>query len=875
MKPPQPPRWASHLLAAFCPPHLLEEVQGDLEERFHRRVTLFGERAARRAYVADVLGFLKPRLDGPFGLKRRRQSASIPLFSPPFMLRNSLKIALRTLRRAPLYGALNVVGLTLGLTCGLLIAAYVLDELSYDRFHEHADRLVLLQQFESGPTSGGKLGTDLKQRLAQVEAVTRLRQARPLIGNRTASAYEEGFYFADSSVFRTMTVPLVLGTPKTALTERDGVVLSETAARKYFPNQNPLGQTLRYDNKHTLRVTGVMRDWPGHSHIRPDFLANYANANPFVGYDVTTNLWGGSALTYLLLAPGARPETLEAQFPAYLKSLNDPNVGVWKLRLIPLTDLYLRTNLIAPNRLMYVTIFAVVALLILTLAAFNYVNLATARATQRAREVGVRKVLGSTFGQLWRQFLAETALFVGLAVGLTALLVPLLLPAFNDLADKRLVLTDLLTPGRVVGLLAGLALLCLLAGGYPALVLARFRPALVLKGTLLGGGRTPLLRRALVVGQFVVSIVMMVATGVVYHQLRYVQTKNLGYQRDQMLVLDLHDASAEAKQRFKQDVRKLAGVVVATQSYSVPGSGALRGEKLVSDYAPKGVTDLSIARLTIDENFLKTYGIRLKQGRNLDPNRPADHKAFLVNEAAMKYFGWDNLDGRMVGYYTFEYDASGGYREVPQRGPVVGVVADYHQKNLKNTIEPLLFTLNDGWESQLSVKLAGGSIPATLGQVETLYQRQFPNQPFDYEFLDDFFQRSYRADRRMGQVFGLFAALAAVISCLGLFGLATFAAERRVKEIGVRKVLGASVGSLVALLSREFLMLVLVALLIASPVAWYAMDRWLQNFAYKVSLEWWVFAGAGALAVGIALLTVSFQSVKAALMNPVQSLRSE
>ncbi|MCY7349423.1 MAG: ABC transporter permease [Cytophagaceae bacterium] len=798
------------------------------------------------------------------------------------MFRNYFKIAVRSLRKNPIYSLLNVAGLTLGLTCGLLITGYVLNELSYDRFHQNADRIVLLQQFEQTGTSGGKLATDFGQTFAQVEKTVRLKQAQPLIAHRNTAFYEEAFYFADSSAFGVFSVPLVLGNPKTALTERYGVVLSESVAQKYFPAQNPLGQSLRYDNKYTLHVTGVMRDWPGNSHVRPGFLANYANANELVGYDVTTNLWGGSAWTYLLLTPGTRPETVEAQFPAYLKDLNDPNVGVWKLRLIPLTDLYLRTDLIAPNRLTYVTIFSVVALLILALAVFNYVNLATARATQRAKEVGLRKVLGSTFGQLWRQFLGETAVFIALTVALTALIMPLVLAPFNELADKHLTLSGLLTPPQLAGFAAGLVGLCLLAGGYPAFVLASFRPAAVLKDAHrmgLGGktgSRQPLLRQALVVGQFAVSIVMIVATLVVYSQLRYVQTKNLGYQREQVLVMNLHDATTQAKQQFKQEVQKLAGVVSATQSYSVPGSGALLGEKLVSDYAPKGATDLGISRLTVDENFLKTFSIKLVQGRNLDANRPADRKAFLINQAAMKYFGWDKIDGKMLGYYTFEYDQTGSYREVPQRGPVVGVVDDYHQKNLKTTIEPLMFSLTNGWEGMVSVKIqASGGVPATLGQIEQLWKQSFPATPFDYEFMDDFFNRAYQADRRAGQVFGLFAALAVAISCLGLFGLATFAAERRTKEIGVRKVLGASVGSIVSLLSKDFLKLVFFAFLLASPIAWYFMHQWLQDFAYKIDIEWWVFAVAGLLAVSIALLTVSFQSVKAALTNPVKSLRSE
>lgn len=808
---------------------------------------------------------------------------------PNPMFNNYIKIAFRNLRQSPLYGLLNVAGLTLGLTCGLLMAAYVLNELSYDRFHENADRIVLLQQFENSPVTGGKLATDLKQQLAQVEQAVRLKQVKPLITRQGVTAYEENFFFADSNAFNVFTLPLVSGNPKTALAEQYGVVLSETMARKYFPNQNPLGQPLRYDNKHTLHVTGVMRDLPGHSHQKIDFLANYANANELLGWDVTTNHWAGSTWTYLLLAPGTPLAAIEAQFPAYLKQLNDPNVGVWKLRLIPLTDIYLKTDLIAANRLTYVTIFSLVALLILALAAFNYVNLATARATKRAKEVGVRKVLGSSFGQLWRQFMGETVLYVGLAVLLTALLVPALLPAFNRLADKQLDVVSLFSPERTGWLIMALLILCLLAGGYPALVLSSFRPAAVLKGvfrpTQSQAGRQPLLRQTLVVGQFAVSVVMVVATLVVYKQLYYVQHKNLGYSREQILVMNLPGVAESVKLRFKQQLQALSSVDVVSQSYSVPGSGALRGEKLVSEYAPKGATDLSISRLTIDENFLQTFGIRLLQGRNFDANRPADQKAFLINQAAMNYFGWKDLNGKTVGYYTYEYDQTGNYREVPQRGPVIGLVDDYHQTNLKNVIKPLLLSFNQGGESQLSAKIlpmrkitgdetSDGLTPA-VQQIESLWKRNFPDTPFEYEFMDDFFNRTYQSDLRTGQVFGLFAALAVLISCLGLFGLAAFTAEQRTKEIGVRKVLGASVGSVVTLLSKDFLRLVLIAVIIASPLAWWGMNQWLQGFAYKITLEWWLFVVAGLLAVVIALLTVSFQSVKAALMNPVTSLRSE
>ncbi len=491
--------------------------------------------------------------------------------------------------------------------------------------------------------------------------------------------------------------------------------------------------------------------------------------------------------------------------------------------------------------------------------------------------MGIRKVLGSSFGQLWRQFIGETTVLLLVAVSLALVAAGLLLPAFNVLADKQLSAPDLATPTRLAGLAAGLCITALLAGSYPAFVLSSFRPAAVLKGGNRSAGGRSWLRQALVVGQFAVSVVMIVATVVVYSQLAFVRTKDVGYQREQVLTTDLGDASNEVKELFRQRITALPGVEAATRAFGLPGSGSAMGNKLVSEYVPKGAQTGGINRLTVDGDYLKTFGIKLSAGRNLDPNRPADKSAFLVNRAAMKFFGWTTIVGKRTGYYTYAYDPAkpGAYREVPQQGDVVGVVEDYNYADLKQTVAPLLISLNDGWEGQLAVRLRRGNLPATVGQVQRLWHEQFPDKPFTYAFLDDTFNRTYQAETRTGQVFGWFAGLAVLISCLGLFGLATFTAEQRTKEIGVRKVLGASVSGIVALLSKDFLKLVLIAIVIASPIAWYAMNRWLQGFAYKIDIEWWMLALAGLLAVGIALLTVSFQSVKAALMNPVKSLRSE
>lgn len=792
------------------------------------------------------------------------------------MLTIYFKIAWRNLLKNKAATFINMTGLILGLTCCLLIMAYVLDELSYDSFHQKAGRIALFQQFENQPGSGGKFAEDLKSRFAQVENTVRLTQLKPLVTSRQLSAYESQFWVADSTIFNVFTLPLVAGNPKTALTGQHSVVLSEAMAHKYFGGLNPMGQSFSINSQVTLHVTGVFQDLPANAHMPIDFLASYANANELAGYDVTTGYWNGfSTWTYVLLAPGATMAQLQAQLPAYIKQLGDPNAGIWKPNLIPLLDIYLRTNLVATNRLTYTYVFSIVALLILCLACFNYINLATARAAKRAKEVGVRKALGSSVGQLWRQFLSETILFMVTAVVLSAGGVMLALPEFNKLTDKHLTLNMLASGPRLLWLGLSLIIVSLLAGSYPAFVLSSFRPVLVLKGFRPTATAKGWLRKSLVVGQFAVSVGMIVATLVVYNQLRFIRNKNLGYQREQILTMDLRDAPTNAKELFKQQVAALPGVEAVTRAYGLPGTGSLQGQKLVSEFVPKGATGGGILRLTADGDFLRTFGIKLLQGRNLDPNRPADKQAFLINRSAMKFFGWKTIKGKMTGYYTYEYGADGSYREVPQRGEVVGVIADYNHNDLKTAISPMLVSLNDGTEGQLAVRIRVGAVSPTIHELDKQWAQMFPGKPFSYEFLDDQFNHTYQVEARTGQIFGLFAVLAVLISCLGLFGLTAFTAEQRTKEIGIRKVLGASVASIITLLSTDFLKLVGIAILIATPLGWYAMHQWLQGFAYRLEIEWWIFALAGLLAVSIALLTVSVQSIKAALMNPVKSLKSE
>jgi putative ABC transport system permease protein len=797
------------------------------------------------------------------------------------MIHNYLLTLLRNVRKHRFYALLNVGGLSLGLTVCLLITLYVRHEFRYDAHHAKADRVVLLQQFEGGSTSGAAFAPALKARLSGVEDAARLVPVTALLTLGPVSYYEPRFYFADSSVFNVLTVPLVAGNPAHVLSLPYGLVLSEKMARKYFGRQNPVGKVLQFGEGHSLYVTGVMRDWPGNGHVTADFLCNFRNAEQLLGKsaDVTT-YWGGSALTYLLLGAGTRPADVQAQLPGFAKGTGDANAGVWKLALLPLRDIYLRYQLDgrvrAQNAMQYVYLFAAVAAFILVLACFNYINLATARAATRAREVGVRKALGASRAQLVGQFLGESAVFTSLAFALSVGMAHLSLPAFNRLAGVALALDDLVSPGVVATTVAGLLLLALVTGGYPALVLSAFRPVSVLKNLLPRGAGGTSFRQVLVVVQFAVSVTMIVATLVVLNQLDYIRHKDLGYRQEQVLTLSFGgDVPAAQKERFRQELSGIASVQAATLSSSLPGSGAVGQEKLLEELVPPGESAGGMQHLYADAHFLRTFGIGLVAGRNLDPARPSDAQAFLVNRAALKFLRWKTIGGKTLGYYTWQYSPDGRYQAVPRRGPVVGVIEDYHQADLRTRIAPLMITLDPGWASQLAVKIAPGAVPSSVAAIAARWKSLFPGKPFVYGFMDEAFGQTYRNEIRTGQVLGLFAALAIFVSCLGLLGLAAFTAQQRTKEIGIRKVLGADVTGIVSLLSRDFLRPVAVALVVALPLAAGLMHGWLENFAYRVPLQPGTFALAGGGALLVALLTVSFRALKAARANPVDSLRSE
>jgi putative ABC transport system permease protein len=792
------------------------------------------------------------------------------------MLSGYFRLMRRFFIRNRLYSITNLVGLSIGIGCFILISLYVRNELSYDDYNKNAGRILLLQQFESNPSAGGRLAADLKHYFEGIGQTVRLKNTSPLITYRENAGFESNFYFADSTVFSIFTFPLVQGNAYTALKENYGVVISEKMAEKYFPHQNPLGREIVYNKKYTLHVTGVMKNLPSNSHLPIDFLANYANANELMGWDVTNNYWAGSTLTYLLLNPHVRAADIEARFPAYLKTLNDPNAAfVWKLHLIPLRDVYLSSPFASTKPITYVYIFSIVSLFILALACFNYINLATAQVPARAKEVGIRKVLGSSTLKLRLQFIFETAFFVTGSVVAALFILHVGMDRLNSLTGKGLSLNPVFSIRGVALLVAGIALISILAGSYPAFILSSYRAAIVLKGDAVHGKSRAWLRKILVVAQFSVSMVMIIATIIVIGQLQFIRNRDLGYQRSQILTLDLRDAPDNGKAVFKQQVINLSAVSSATIAYGLPGSNMVQGQKLLSECVPRGAKDASIDRLTIDEDYLKTFDIKLVEGRSFDKSRIADKKVFLINEAAKRYFGWKDIKGRETGYYTFVDKPDGSYSEIPQRGAVIGVIGDYNHTDLKKSIQPLIISLDEGWESEMAIRLNPGNFASAIDQIRELWRKDFPGDPFSYQFMDESFNRTYQAETRTGELAGLFSMLAILISCLGLFGLVAYAAARRSKEIAIRKVLGASIGLIVRLLSTEFTALIGISILLSFPLAWFLMKKWLQDFAYRMDIHWWVFAMTAGIVVVIAALTVGVQTVRAAIANPVKVLKAE
>ena len=805
------------------------------------------------------------------------------------MLLNYLKIAWRNIATNKAYSIINIGGLAVGMAATLLIFQYVAFERSYDQFHQNADRIVRVkaERYEKGVLStewaGGPFaaGNHLKDAFEEVEAYAKISIRNNLVLEANNRKYKvaQGA-FTTPSFFSVFSYPLLTGNKGTVLTEPNTGVISTSLAKRLFGTKNPLGQVITIERELPIRITGVYQDFPKNSHLSADYLMSLSTFQRLVNPkdEPDKNLdnkwdWDG-CLTYLLLRQGVDPQKVEAKLPAFVltNKLRDPKTGDGlTLHLQRLSDIHLYSHFMMeanPNgdgNSVYVLLC--VAFFIIAIAWINYVNLATARAVGRAKEVGVRKAVGSYRAQLISQFLIESALLNFLAVVVACFGIVAALPLFNQFTGQQLNYSFVVSSRFWLGLGTMYVIGTLLSGAYPAFVLSNFNPVSVLKNGLSSFREGVFLRKSLVVVQFSASVFLLVGTITVFRQLQFMRNQNLGIDIGQTLVLDrpMNDSTRiNQTKAFKTFLLQQSSIKSVAVSGTIPGekvefnAGSIRLAGAPSEMGKQ------YRIIGVDYDFVNAFGMHVIAGRNFDA-RLGEKDAVVFNRTGLRQLGFNNPVDALGKKIDFWGDIL----------TIVGVVDDFHQQSLREAYEPLILRLDPGVNGQFSIKLADSNPSRAIDVVKKAWAQFFPTDPFAYSFLDERYNKQYQADERFGEVFGFFTLLAVLVACLGLLGLATFTARQRTKEIGVRKVLGASVASIIQLLSKDFLKLVMVAILIASPLAWYAMHQWLQTFAYRVDMSWWVFALAGVLAVGIALLTVSFQSIKAALMNPIKSLRSE
>ncbi len=811
------------------------------------------------------------------------------------MIKNYFKIALRNLWKNKGYSAINIFGLAIGLATCLLITLYVTDELSYDRHFKNAERIYRINsdiRFGGGDLhmtqTSDMMGPMLKKDYPQVEEYTRIytNDGSKLIRKGNEYITEQRVANADSTFFTVFALPVISGDTKTALNEPNTVVITESTARKYFGDLNVLGKNVEVKTGETVtpyKITAVINDLPKETHFNFDFIFSMKNVDYQWGQYTSHNF-----NTYLLLRPGTDYKAFEKNFIAYtnkyvipylqqfvkINSIDDLAKSGNKLEynMLPLTKIHLFSDysfeITPPGSIQYVYIFSAVALFILVLACINFMNLSTARSARRAKEVGIRKVLGTERKTLITQFLIESTVTAVISMLIGLALCYVVLPVFNNIAAKSLSIKDLLSFQLLPILLLLPLIVGLLAGSYPALYLSRFRPISVLKGTMSAGFKKSNLRNSLVVFQFATSILLIIGTIVVYNQLNFIQTTKLGFNKDQVLIIDGVDALNNKTETFKNEVLGMEGVVSGTLSSYLPVSNSSRSDITFSkDAVISTENGIDMQTWAVDYDYIKTMGMELVKGRNFSKDY-ADSSSIIVTETTARLLGWDDPIGKKL------YIPGNSPGDPVRPIQIIGMIKDFHFESLHQKLGPLNLRL-DSRAGLASFKISAANTKKLIAQIEKTWKTMAPDMPFSYRFLSDSFNEMYRSEQRAGTIAVVFSVLAILIACLGLFGLATYMAEQRTKEIGIRKVLGASVSNVVAMLSKDFLILVAIASVIAFPFAWWAMNKWLQDFAYRINISAWVFVVAGLAALLIALATVSFQAIKAAITNPVKSLRTE
>nr|WKN40119.1 ABC transporter permease [Tunicatimonas sp. TK19036] len=807
------------------------------------------------------------------------------------MLKNHLTIALRNLLKHKVFSLINILGLAIGMAACLLILQYVSYELSYDDFHANKENIYRLKQnrYNKGVLTTewaagcAAIGQAMKEAFPEVEEYARFRSFSGVVINRNAAGgpirfKEEKMYMVSASFLPMFSYDLIQGDEATALEKPYTVVLSQSAAKRYFGEEDPIGKRISVNDDNDFEITGVFEDIPAHSHLQFDFLFSFATFVEWVGEEVETAWQWDGFYNYIALVPGTDPALLEEKIPTLIEEKAGEELREYdadmSFILQPLTDIHLYSDYMMEAEVNgngdAVYALLVIALFIIVIAWVNYINLATARSVDRAREVGVRKVMGSLRRQLIRQFLTESVLLNALAVVLALVLVLVSYRYFSVLTGKELTLS-LFTTASFWGVVVAIFLIgAFLSGLYPAFVLSAFQPVRVLKGKMSASKSGVLLRKVLVVVQFTASVFLIAGTLVVYRQITFMQDQDLGVDIDQTLVVEAPEVVddsvyADRVQTFKTGLLRNSSIKSVTASTAVPGNkpgwnaGGIRlihqDDSESNQYRVIGV----------DYEYVPTFELDIVAGRNFSEDYGTDESAVLFNESAVKLLGFDTPEEVLSEEIFFWGDTF----------HIVGVLKDYHQESLQSTIDPLIFRLIPASRSFFSMKVETAGLSGTIANAQEVYQNIFPGNPFAYFFLDDHFNQQYQADQRFGKTFGFFAALAILVACLGLFGLSSFMATQRTKEIGIRKVLGSSVASIVALLSKDFIQLVIIASLIALPIAYGVMHYWLEGYAFRINIAWWLLVAPIIAVLLIALFTISFQTVRAALADPAKSLRYE
>ncbi|MCF2505313.1 ABC transporter permease [Dyadobacter sp. CY107] len=885
-----PPILADKLLQWLLAPHLLETIQGDLHEEFTYNIKRVGARKARWLYWREVLGFLKPRYV-------KRQTTLYPSNSliSQDMIRNYFKIAFRNLVKYKTYSLINIAGLSLGLTACMLIGLFVWDENQYDKFLPDGGRIYRVYQEQSNEQGTNFMAvappmfaTALQEDFPEVENTARVMMTaehKTLFETPKNKLYEENGFFVDSTFFEVFALQFKQGSSQKALSDPSSIVISTAMAQRFFGNENPVGKQILMD-KLPYQVKGVVENNPKF-HLQFDFLV------PIAAYNLPPERmqsWGWNQFyNYVKVKKATQVNALERKFQDLVKektkvlSEKTKNTGSFSKPIFqPLENIHLysagfKYDSGTRGNITYVNALAIIAAFILLIAFFNFVNLATAKSLQRAKEVGVRKAVGAARRQLIMQFTGEAMLIIILSAFIAICLATSLVPWLNDFTGKEIDFALLQNPIVPAGLLVLITLIGILAGFYPALVLSGFKPVSVLNGAVTSPGKPgkiPWLRHGFVIAQFTISVLLIISAIVVFRQVNYLADKDLGFNKEQIMFFPMRgDNMFKNHESFKEQLTRLPGVSSISIGYGFPGD-AVAGDEIIATHNGEKVTQ-SATQLMVDHDYVKLLGLQIITGRDFAKEMKTDKdKAFIINETAVKLLGFETPE-KAIGQTLSWHPWGATDPDSLKTGNVIGVVKDFNYKSLYDKVELTVLQIFPDAYWKVAVKVKTADINTTVENVQKVWNRFTPDSPIEYKFLDDNFQKMYQAEHKLRSLLWIFTGIAIFIGCLGLFGLSAYTAQQRTKEIGIRKVLGASVSGIVTLLSWNFLKLTLISTVIASPVAWYVMNEWLMDFAYRIQIEWWIFVLAGGLALLIAFFTISFQSIKSALMDPVRSLRSE